>query len=252
MIVTRPRAQAADWVRALSAQGLDAQALPLIDIAPPPDPAAVQQAWLRLSMQDFVMFVSANAVQRFFALRPPGTPWPPTLRAGSTGQGTSTALQSCGVPQALIAHPAPGEPSESEALWRQIAQEPWQGRRVLVVRGEDGRNWLAHQWERSGAGVSFLAAYQRRRPVLDEAQADLLTRALADPQRHVWLFSSSEAVDNLRTLSPGADWFFSQALATHPRIAAVARAAGFAQVSVVEPLVHAVVAGCAHLESRAL
>jgi len=58
-------------------------------------------------------------------------------------------------------------------------------------------------------------------------------------------------VDNLRALNPGADWFFSQALATHPRIAAVARAAGFAQVSVVEPQVQAVAAGCAHLESRA-
>ncbi len=249
MIVTRPRAQAADWVRALSEQGLDAQALPLIDIAPPPDATAVQQAWLRLSTQDFVMFVSANAVEQFFALRPPGTAWPPGLRAGSTGQGTSAALQSCGVPQALIAQPAPGEPSESEALWRQIAAQPWRGRRVLVVRGEDGRNWLAQQWERAGAAVAFLVAYQRRMPVLDDAQAALLARALADPLHHVWLFSSSEAVDNLRALSPGADWFFSQALATHPRIAAVARAAGFAQVSVVEPQVQAVVAGCAHLES---
>lgn len=251
MIVTRPRAQAAGWVQALAAQGLDAQALPLIEIAPPLDGTAVQQAWLELPKQDFVMFVSANAVERFFALRPPGMAWPNGLRAGSTGQGTSAALQSCGVAQALIAQPAPGEPSESEALWRQIAAQSWHGRRVLVVRGEDGRNWLAQQWERAGAAVVFLVAYQRRRPVLDDAQSSLLARALAEPQRHVWLFSSSEAVDHLIALSAGADWFYSQALATHPRIAAVARAAGFAQVSVVEPQVEAVAAVCAHLESAA-
>jgi len=251
VIVTRPPAQAAHWVRALAEQGLNAQALPLIDIAPPPDADAVQQAWLQLPMQDFVMFVSANAVEQFFALRPPGAAWPGALRAGSTGQGTSAALRSCGVPPALVAQPAPGEPSESEALWQQIADQPWRGRRVLVVRGEGGRNWLAQQFEHAGAQVAFLVAYQRRRPVLDDAQATLLARALADPLHHVWLFSSSEAVDNLRALNPGADWFFSQALATHPRIAAVARAAGFAQVSVVEPQVQAVAAGCAHLESRA-
>ena len=251
VIVTRPQAQAAGWVRALAAEGLDAQALPLIDIAPPPQPAAVRQAWLQLPAQDFVMFVSANAVEQFFALRPPGSIWPPGLRAGSTGQGTSAALQSCGVPQALIAQPAPGEPSESETLWRQLAELPWPARRVLVVRGEDGRNWLAQQLERAGATVDFLVAYQRRQPVLDDAQAALLAQALAHPQRHVWLFSSSEAVVNLLALCAGADWSCSQALATHHRIAAAARAAGFAQVSVVEPQVQAVVAACAHLESRA-
>lgn len=251
VIVTRPQAQAADWVQALAAQGVDAQALPLIDIAPAPDVAAVRQAWMQLPALSFVMFVSANAVEQFFALRPPGGAWPPGLGAGSTGQGTSAALRSCGVPQALIAQPAPGEPSESEALWRQIAQQPWQGKRVLVVRGEDGRNWLAQQWQQAGAAVAFLVAYQRRLPVLAAVQAALLAQALADPQHHAWLFSSSEAVAHLQQLAPGADWSASRAVATHARIAQAARAAGFAQVLVVEPQVKAVVACWAHLESWA-
>ena len=249
VIVTRPRGQAEPWVQALRTRGLQAQALALIDIAPAPDAAAVVQAWQRLESLDFVMFVSANAAEHFFARRPPGRAWPAGLLAGSTGQGTTAALQACGVPPDHIAQPAPGEPSESEALWRQVAGRAWRGRQVLVVRGEEGRNWLAQQFEQAGAAVQFLVAYQRRLPVLEEASARLLASALDDPRGHVWVFSSSEAVAHLQTLSPQADWSASRAVATHARIAAAARSAGFAQVLEVSPEVEALVACCAHLES---
>jgi len=251
VIVTRPRAQADDWVRALVSRGLDAQALPLIDIGPASEPELVREAWHRLPALHFVMFVSANAVEQFFALRPPGTDWPTGLAAGSTGQGTSAALRGCGVSPALIAQPAPGEPSESEALWRQIAHRPWAGKHVLLVRGEDGRDWLAQRFQQAGATVTFLAAYRRRPPAWTPEQAALLNQALAAPQEHLWLFSSSEAVGHLRAMAPGADWSSSRAVATHPRIAQAAREAGFAQVVVSEPAVEAIQACCAHLESGA-
>ena len=249
VIVTRPRGQAEPWVQALRTRGLQAQALALIDIAPAPDAATVEQAWQRLASLDFVMFVSANAAEHFFARRPPGRAWPAGLLAGSTGQGTTAALQACGVPPDHIAQPAPGEPSESEALWRQVAAQGWGGRRVLIVRGEDGRNWLAQQFEQAGAAVEFLVAYQRRPPVLDEPSARLLAAALDDPQGHVWVFSSSEAVAHLQALRPLAKWHASRAVATHPRIAAAARSAGFAQVLEVPPELEALLACCAHLES---
>jgi uroporphyrinogen-III synthase len=242
VIVTRPRAQAQAWVRALLDSGVDAQALPLIDITPAPDPAPVRQAWGELPGLAFVMFVSANAVEHFFALRPAGAAWPAGLRAGSTGQGTTAALRACGVPDQAIVRPARGQTSESESLWAQISHEPWQGGRVLVVRGEEGRHWLAQQFQAAGAAVAFLVAYQRHPPQLDAASEVLLSQALAAPRGHVWLFSSSEAVGHLRALAPDGDWADSQALATHARIAQAARALGFAQVAVVEPHVQAVAA----------
>ena len=47
--------------------------------------------------------------------------------------------------------------------------------------------------------------------------------ALARPAEHRWLFSSSEAVGQLRRLAPQADWGRSKALASHPRIAQAAK-----------------------------
>ena len=234
LIVTRPLAQAQGWVGSLRALGLDAQALPLIDIGALADPAPLHAAWQGLSGLSMVVFVSANAVQQFFAARPPGAHWPAGLAAGSTGPGTTAALHAAGVAQ--VEAPAADAPQfDSETLWTGLASRPWAGRRVLVVRGEEGRDWLAEQLRASGAEVAFVAAYSRRRPVLDEPALELLAAAVAAPAQHLWIFSSSEAVANLKALAPHADWSAARAVASHPRIADAARQAGFGQVERVAP-----------------
>ena len=234
IIVTRPAAQAAVWVDELQRLGVQAQALPLIGIEPAADIAAVRAAWASLPALALVMFVSANAVQHFFAERPPGVPWPEALIAGSTGPGTSAALRSAGV--SLIEEPA-AETAEfdSEALWARLRLRSWAGRRVLVVRGEGGRDWLSQRLREHGAEVEFLSAYRRVAPVLDEPARRLLTVALAEPAQHLWLFSSSEAVSQLLLLAPQGDWSAAHAWVSHERIAQAARAAGFGRVERVLP-----------------
>lgn len=237
VIVTRPAAQAAPWVTALRAAGLDAVALPLIDISAPDDPTAVQAAWAGLSRQALVFFVSPNAVQHFFAGAPAGAVWPAGVQAGSTGPGTSAALRAAGVPSDLVVAPAPEAPSfDAEALWTRIADAPWAGRRVLVVRGENGRDWLAEQFRGRGAQVAFVAAYRRSAPRLAGPAAQCLADAAARPAEHLWLFSSSEAIANLCALAPTLAGPAAQALASHPRIAQTARAAGFGRVEVCAPM----------------
>jgi uroporphyrinogen-III synthase len=236
LIVTRPAAQAAAWVSALQSRCCDAQALPLIDIAPPDDPQAVQQAWLDLAATSLVMFVSANAVQHFFALKPAAAAWPAATRAAATGPGTAAALRRAGIPPAGLVEPAADAPSfDSEALWARLSPEDWSGRRVLVVRGQDGRDWLADTLGQRGAQVGFVAAYQRRAPALTAAGLALLTQALAQPAEHLWLFSSSEAVRHLAAFLPTTAWTGSLALATHPRIVAAVREQGCATVALVAP-----------------
>ncbi|KPF55965.1 uroporphyrinogen-III synthase [beta proteobacterium AAP51] len=234
LIVTRPAAQAAGWVQALQALGQPAAALPLIDITGPEDPVPLQAAWAGLGGLALVMFVSANAVQHFFAHAPAGSAWPTGLRAACTGPGTASALRTAGVPASGVVQPAEEAASfDSEALWALLAGEPWAGRRVLVVRGEQGRNWLADTLRAAGAEVGFVVAYRRHCPVPDAAGQALLAAARADPAAHLWVFSSSEAVGHLRSLAPQADWSQALALASHPRIAQAAQGLGFGQVQLV-------------------
>jgi uroporphyrinogen-III synthase len=242
VVVTRPARQADTWVRDLAAKGLDAVALPLIEIAPAADPAPLQASWRNLPSRKLVFFVSANAVHGFFAARPADAPWPAATLAAAPGPGTASALRAAGVAAACIVEPAADAAQlDSEALWQRLSARDWHGEQVLVVRGDGGREWLAERLAEAGATVDKVAAYRRCVPTLTPALRARLDAAFADPRGHVWLFSSAEAIGNLRAVA-GASWSDgARAVATHPRIAERARQAGFASVVEVAPGLDAVV-----------
>jgi uroporphyrinogen-III synthase len=229
LLITRPQPQADAWVARLRDHGAMADALPLIQIDAPRDSAPVQAAWRQLAAQALAMFVSPNAVERFFGLRPADAVWPAATLAGSTGPGTSAALRAAGVPESqLIEPPADAAQFDSEALWQRLrGLRDWRGSGVLVVRGEGGRDWLAQTLAMAGAEVRFVAAYRRGPPQWNAAQQTLLQQALRQPERHLWVFSSSEAIGHLQTLADQADWSTARCFVSHPRIGERARAAGF-------------------------
>lgn len=246
VLVTRPQPQADEWVAGLGHAGIDAVALPLIEIGPAPDPAAVDAAWAGLGALALVVFVSPNAAARFFDLRPVGMRWPDGVLAASPGPGTSRVLQALGVPSAQLVEPASDSPRfDSEALWGVLSpRRDWRGAGVLVVRGDGGRDWLTRTLREHGAQVAHVAAYRRRAPRFDAGQRSVLDAAMAEPERHLWFFSSSEAIDHLDAAMPSsaAAWARSKAIATHPRIAQRALALGFGSVFQTPPTLPAVVA----------
>lgn len=233
VIVTRPQAQAEPLTARLRAAGIDAVTLPLIEIAAAHDAQPLHGAWAVLRDCTLVMFVSANAVQHFMQARPHDAIWPPSTWAAAPGPGTAAALREAGVPPAALVEPGPGDAFDSEALWQRLREQDWQGRRVLVVRGENGRDWLGEQLRSRGAQVDFVAAYRRTLPRLDARTSALLEAAVARPREHLWLISSSEAAANLRRLAPRADWTQAAAVAPHARIVASLRRLGFAEVALV-------------------
>jgi uroporphyrinogen-III synthase len=251
LLVTRPAREAARWVQELQRLGLAAQALPLIDIGPAPNAAAVAQVRRGLASFRAVMFVSANAVEGLLGAAGADAAacatWPADgqgPRAWATGPGTRQALRAAGVPPALIDAPAADAAQfDSEALWARVHKQVSPGDRVLIARGGDaqgrpaGRNWLAGELASAGARVETLVAYVRRPPVWTDVQR----RAAASPGAW-WLLSSSEALANLPAVLPGYDVEGARALCTHPRIADAARAAGFGRVETVQPLLTSVAA----------
>jgi len=244
VVLTRPEQEAVRWLQPLQARGHEVMPLPLIAIRPLADLGLLHQAWKRLPSCAAAMFVSANAVHHFRAAAP-DAPWPAGPRAWATGPGTLQALLQAGVPPDRIDAPAPDAPQfDSEALWRGVQGQVPPGGTVLVVRGADaqgrlaGRDWLAREMEARGLVVEQVAAYRRELPAWGRAQFAQAAAAARDGS--VWLFSSSEAVANLRQLLPGQDWSAARALATHERIAQAAREAGFGVVWPSRPSVEGV------------
>ena len=247
VIVTRPEREALQWVASLQARGIDAQALPLIAITPPADVSALDAARARAAGYRAIMVVSSNAAQYFFdqktaeALSGQASKAIKT-RVWSPGPGTARALQTLGVHAARIDIPAlDAAQFDSESLWAVVHGQIGPGDRVLIVRGTEagateqgtGRDWLARQIQAAGGQVDFVVAYTRGAPAWDAAQQAQARAAAVDGS--LWLLSSSQAVDNLRAALPGQDWAPARALATHPRIAQAARAAGFGAVRECRP-----------------
>ncbi|OUM03214.1 uroporphyrinogen-III synthase [Variovorax sp. JS1663] len=246
VIVTRPVREAARWIELLRNAGLDAQGLPLIEIAPVTDHTALDAARRNAGSYAALMFVSAAAATHFFdgADAPATGPQP---RCWATGPGTVRALQQSGVAASRI--DAPGveaEQFDSEALWARVHTQVYAGVRVLIVRGGDaagqpaGRAWLAHEIAAAGGVCDTVVAYRRLAAPMDaprRALAELGVRGEA-----IWLFSSSEAIAHLRDALPGRRWAAARAIATHPRIAEAARDAGFGMVRVASPEPDALIA----------
>lgn len=261
VMVTRPALDAGPWVQALEQAGVAAEVFALIDIGPvlgAADVKALETTWQALDRYAACLFVSGHAVTHFFqqnklfAQAAPAQEAannhllkiPPGLRFMAPGPGTVAALRAAGVCAAQIDAPAADASQfDSEALWQVVGPRDWQGRKVLVVRGQSagaqgvtsGRDWIVRQWQDAGASVEFIGVYQRCAPSLDESRMARARQASADGS--VWLFSSSEAVANLVGLPglQGVDWSRARAMATHPRIAQAAQAAGWGVVVTSRP-----------------
>jgi uroporphyrinogen-III synthase len=272
VIVTRPARDAEQWVKSLTNSGFKALALPLIEIGPmlgSADTKAFQEAWHRFGDYAACMFVSANAVHYFFQqiraagqlnnsqlaintiAKEPTNSFPSGMRFLAPGPGTAAALLAAGLPAGHIDSPPPDAGQfDSEALWQLVGQRDWQGKRVLVLRGQTsgavsqaavGREWLAQQLLAAGAQVDMLSVYQRFAPELTDSQIQQAQAARRNGS--VWLFSSSEAVANLIQQPPlaGVDWRLARALATHPRIAQTLRSAGWGVVQESRPILSDIV-----------
>lgn len=253
LLVTRPQPQADAWVERLRADGIDAVALPLLEISAVVDLSALHTAWHDLPRYALAMFVSPNAVSHFFAARPAelaAQGWPAGTRAAATGPGTLQALQMAGVPAALcVAPPADAPRFDSAALWARLRGESWDGREVLVLRGDGGRDEFATDLRAAGAAVHFTQAYHRGPAQPNAVERARLAQAIAEPDSHLWWLSSTEAVGYLPQLAAGTEWRASQALASHPRIADSARALGFGRVFEAPPTLEAVRACLAQIDA---
>lgn len=249
LIVTRPAREAAQWVHALQQRGFSAQALPLIAIEAPPDPAALHAARAQCAQGHWqaVMVVSGNAAHQFFdqntalALSDKAQAAIKT-RVWAPGPGTADTLQALGVGAARIDSPAADAAQfDSEALWEQVHGQIRPGSRVLIVRGTEagapphgtGRDWLAQQLRAAGAEVDFVTAYVRSPAAFTPPERALAQQAASDES--LWLLSSSQALAFLCAALPEQDWTQARALATHARIAQAARAAGFGRVHECRP-----------------
>jgi uroporphyrinogen-III synthase len=235
VVITRPRRQAGALAAAVAARGRTPVILPLLEIEPVDDQAGLARRLAQLGEYALVAFVSPNAVDAAFAHI---DRWPEGVAIAVVGEGSRAALLAHGIDQRRVTIHCPRDParSDSEQLLQALDLAVLAGRRVLVVRGDGGRELLPDALRGAGCAVETVAAYRRALPTLDAALAASLRSLLTRPND--WILTSSEALRGLVALVGQLDDGASVAslqrqhlIVPHARIADTARALGFVAVT---------------------
>ena len=226
--VTRPSAQAAGLLSAIQAAGGVGLLFPLLGIAPilsEQDLRALNDVCERLSAYDIAFFVSVNAVQFGMAAALKAGPWPSHVMVSTVGASSEAALRAYGFGDVI----APQLAFDTEAVLDlpAFAPERIRGKRVLIFRGNGGRDLLAEVLRARGAQVDCVSCYLRQ-PGQPDVSA--LLAYLHKKQLKGVILTSSEAVRYMpQALGAAFDAVRQQvpAFAPHPRIITQAKALGF-------------------------
>jgi uroporphyrinogen-III synthase len=165
VLVTRPAHQADSLCAAIEAAGGEAIRFPTLEIAPPADSAAITAQLQQLLPAAMVIFVSANAAQWAWQV------------LGDDGlarclDGAQVAAMGAQTASVLATHDVrvdiiPPAPQNSESLLAMPIMQSVGGKRIIVFRGEGGREHLAEILRQRGAEVSYVAVYRRQAPLVD-------------------------------------------------------------------------------------
>ncbi len=192
---TRPTHQQAQLTQLLQRAGARVLPFPVIDIQPIAIGAAERQLAQEIGNYDILLFVSRNAVEGAFRFIDPERLQSST-RLGVIGSATRAALQAAlsgshiDADASLVA----GEPYNSEALLQAPALHQVAGKRVLILRGQQGRNLLGDELRQRGASVDYAEVYRRTLPFGGpEAFDRLVTKSLPT----LVLLTSAEGMHNL-------------------------------------------------------
>ena len=226
VVVTRPAEQGAHLAAAVGQAGGVAVLFPVLAIHDIDDPRPILELAARLDEFDLVVFVSPNAVTKALALMARQRPWPAGLRVAAMGQTSERELARCGISEVI----APRQRFDSEALLELPEMRDMAGKRVLVLRGDSGRDLLGDTLTERGATVEYATCYRRGKPDADSAP---LLQLWALHQLDAIVITSSEGLRNLVEMLgvAGRELLNDTPLfAPHARIVAEARALGLSRV----------------------
>ena len=197
VLVTRSRTQSADLVDRLERAGAEPVEVPTIEIQPVEDTGEIDSELANLTDYDWVVFTSANTVDRLFerldAMGHDSRQFHAS-RVAAIGTATAAALRERGIVADLVSRE-----SVSQSLIDGLQEQGVKGKTVLLPRAEVRPDRLKRGLEKLGAVVHEVILY---RTVLPSGASGRLAEAL-ESGVDVITFTSSSTVTNLMALLDG-------------------------------------------------
>jgi uroporphyrinogen III methyltransferase/synthase len=195
ILVTRPKAQAADMVDRIEAAGGEAIEAPMIRIVEPDDFGPLDAACERAGEFDWIVLSSVNAVDAFVDRLLAGPRDLRTLkgvRLCVVGPSTGDRLARYGLKVDLT----PAEYRADAVVPAMAELGDLRGQKVLLPHGDIGREVVAEELRKHGAEVTEVVAY---RTVVSEPEREGepdIYRMLLERRIDVVTFTSASAVRN--------------------------------------------------------
>lgn len=204
---------------------------PAIEIVAARDLAAFHDKVDRLEAFDMAIFISPNAVTRALDLVAARHAFPRSLTVAAVGDATVRALARRGIEGVI----APAHSFDSEALLALPPLHEVSGKRIVIFRGEGGRDLLGETLTARGARVEYAECYRRTVPQLDPQP---LLEAWTRGELDAVVVTSSEGLANLFVMvgtDGEAHLKATPVFVPHARIAENARLKGVRQIVTTGP-----------------
>ena len=224
LLLTRPAEECAALAATLEEQRIHSASLPLLAIEALAETPQQRMTMLELDRYAAVVVVSKPAarltlelLRRYWPQQPAGQAW------FSVGAATGAILADYGLD---VSWPAVGDDSEALLALPRLADaisgpDP----KVLILRGEGGRELIADTLRARGAHVDSLELYRRYLP---DYPCDRLMKLVRSERLNAMVVSSGQGLQSLRELA-GFDWSALRELplfVPSPRVAEMAAALG--------------------------
>ena len=195
ILVTRPKHQADHLCKLISSNGGEAIAFPTIDIQPinESDESLVKSN--AFSEYDFIIFISRNAVEIAFDRYLSLARLPAHIKIFAIGAGTADVLLARNIKNVIHA----GVQADSRAFLNlsQMQKRRLKDKKVLIIRGIGGRQYLADNLKSRGASVDYAEVYKR---CLPEQDVNNIYQEWQNTKLDAIVITSNEGLNNLVSL----------------------------------------------------
>jgi len=219
VLVTRPEAQATTLCDLIAAAGGEPITFPVIDIK-----AIAVEQWndVLFAEQDMLIFISRNAVIHFMANV--DKTLPNSIQMVAVGSATAMAMHEYGL---NVDVQAP-KPAGSESLLAMSELHNVSGKKIVIIRGQGGRELLADTLTARGARVQYIEVYQRQ---LSSPNNDKIEQA---QQADCSIVTSVASLENMCQLIDVDGLKDKQLIVISERIKQRAFELGFQEISVTD------------------
>jgi len=221
ILVTRPVEQSTRIAQLIRQAVGEPILFPAVEIEALPE-SAIASFLKRRGLFDLIVFVSPNAARVALPRASTHGGIPVEAKVAAVGPGTAAELKKNGVENII----SPKEGFDSEALLGELSDMRLEGSRVLIVRGQGGREFLAEALRARGAAVEYFECYRRVKPARNTSE---LVSWLDRDAIKACLATSSNIVENLFEMAGIAGRSRLCAVpffVPHPRVAATAFSQG--------------------------